>query len=79
MQILPFGIAGVIFSAACISGEEKDMRTGKKRNLLALTFSVLLCGGAGIALHELRGLNEIGERWYNANVLFYSHVYDACL
>lgn len=77
LQILPFGIAGVIFSAACISGEEKDMRTGKKRNLLALTFSVLLCGGAGIALHKLRGLNEIGERWYNANVLFYSHVYDA--
>lgn len=77
LQILPFGIAGILFSAACLFKEEKDMQTGKKRNLLALTFSILLCSSAGIGLYKLRGLNEIGERWYNANVLLYSQIYDA--
>ncbi len=77
LQILPFGIAGVVFSAACMSKEEKGVQTGAKRNLLALILSVVLCGGVGAGICKLCNLDELGERWYNANTLFYSQIYDA--
>lgn len=85
LQILPFGIAGVVFSAACISKEEvacaseeeKEKQADGKKNLLALALSVLLCGGAGIGIYKLRNLGELGEQWYKANTLSYSQAYDA--
>ena len=37
----------------------------------------MLCGGVGAGICKLRNLDELGERWYNANTLFYSQIYDA--
>lgn len=85
LQILPFGMAGIVFAAACVSKnelacmseEKQERRIGDKRNLLAWGLSVLLCGGAGIGIYKLRNLDELGEQWHKANVLLHSQVYDA--
>lgn len=77
LQILPSGIAFIVFSAACISGEERDIQIKKKNNLLVLILSFLFCNSAGIGIYKLYGLNELSEQWYNANTLLYNRVYNA--
>lgn len=85
LQILPYGMACVVFAAACIADGERvsvpkegnGKQTSGKRNLLVLSLSVLLCVGAGISVYKLRSLNEIGKQWYKANTLYYSKMYDA--
>lgn len=76
LQILPFGMVCVLFSAACVSGYEKKIQI-EKRNLLILPLSLLFCSGIGFGIYKMRGLNELGERWYNANMLFNSQIYVA--
>lgn len=75
LQVLSFGIAFIVFSAVCVSLEEQEMQIWKRRNLLAVTLSCLLCIGAVFGVSRLYGLNELGERWNNANLLY---SYNAC-
>lgn len=76
LQILPFGISLIIFSAICVSDDKMKDKTDKNRKSLIKLISFLICFGVGIGIFKLRNLNELSERWYNTNILFNNRVYD---
>ena len=75
LQILPFGMAVIIFSAACVP-KDKGCQT-KPWNFVAIILSACMCGGSAMSIYKLRGLDELGGQWYDANSLYYSQIYDA--
>lgn len=85
MQILPFGIAVVVFAAICTSPATEEVAVpqspdGKepspvRMRLLPPLLAVAVCTTAIIGIYRLRILDRLGKQWYQANTLYYSRLY----
>ena len=74
LQILPFGVAITMLSAACIPPTES------KRHCLLLPYTpvlaLLLCIGSGAVIWKLRKLPQVYEWWQGTDVLYLQSFYD---
>lgn len=74
LQILPFGVAITVLSAACIPSTN-----GNRYRLFSLYMPVLaslLCIGSGAVVWKLRRLPQVYERWQGADMLYLQSFYD---
>ena len=74
LQILPFGVAITVLSAACIPPTES------KRHCLLLPYTpilaLLLCIGSGAVIWKLRKLPQVYEWWQGTDMLYLQSFYD---
>lgn len=75
-QILPFGIAMIVCCAACLPSGRKKGGEVRKRNLIALILSFLLCGNASVSIYKLYELKELNRQWHVADSFYYSQQYN---
>lgn len=75
LQLLPFGLAVVVFGAICVSISSPQVAKAKYGRWILL-LSVGLCIGGGYFVWKLHRLPEIYRQWQGADLLYHQSVYD---
>lgn len=77
LQVLPFGIVIVVFSAFCVTVNGGSSLKGIWR--LTLFLSLLLCIGGGMIAYKLSNLPKTYKEWRVADMMFHQSFYDAAV
>lgn len=78
LQILPFGIAGILIVVICVSDREV-VEEKKKRSVVTPLCLVLLLSGATYNFYSLRNTNLLKDMWYKTGILETTAEYQAAI